>query len=217
MSPIKHQSKTSLNKPNLVWVDQHDRVVGEGNLILTHTIPARLHRAISVFYFRLKAGRVELLCQQRSATKIVAAGQWANTTCGNVWVNESFVACAKRRLKDELGLEGVTLNPLLKFHYQVDCNEKYGENELDQLFAAITDDHDILVEPNPIEVERTAWLDWWELRKAFSNRQPMKYSGGVINMSLNIDGKKEKLTLAPWFEIMMSKKEIIDRLNRLFA
>ena len=113
-------------------VNEKDEVIGQMDKIEAHRGNAHRHRAISVFLWN---DRDELLLQQRSLEKIVGAGLWANTCCGNVRPGESYEECAKRRLREELGIvDGYTLLPLDKFEYQVRCDSEFSEWEIDQIF-----------------------------------------------------------------------------------
>ena len=142
-------------------VDKNDQVLGAIDKIEAHRGEGVLHRAISVFLFRKRADKTELLIQQRSDKKIVGAGQWANTVCGNVRPTENYLECARRRLREELGIidPELALQPGTKFQYQVVCNAEFSENELDQIFIGWYDGE---VVPNPEEVQGFEWLGWDE-------------------------------------------------------
>lgn len=169
----------------VVLVDEHDRILGAMDKIEAHRGAAQLHRAISVFLFRRRAGQVELLIQQRSQHKIVGAGQWANTVCGNVWPGESYEACARRRLEHELGITAVSLHPLTKFHYQVQCNDEFSEHEIDQVYAGWYDDD---VNLNPSEVMNYQWVNWTELLDSST------------------------LEIAPWLTLLLSDGDVHKKL-----
>lgn len=175
------------NSPSLdqvILVDEQDNPIGVMDKTEAHRGDAKLHRAISVYLFN-KQG--ELLIQQRSQKKIVGAGQWANTCCGNVWPGESYEQCAYRRLKDELGITDVTLKPVLKFQYFARCNAEFSEHEIDQVYVGDFDDECIL---NPDEVQATAWVKLADL----------------LESSTSYD-------LAPWFVIMLQNPELVTSLQ----
>ncbi len=138
----------------VILVDSNDCELGVMDKIEAHRGDARLHRAISVFLFNEKN---ELLVQRRSAYKIVGAGQWANTCCGNVRPGETYQACAHRRLEEELGIKGVKLKQISKFEYQTRCNEEFSEHEMDTLFVGTYSGD---VHPNPLEVTNVRWEPW---------------------------------------------------------
>ncbi len=162
-------------------VNAMDEIIGQMDKIEAHRGEGVLHRAISVLLFRTINGQQELLIQQRSDKKIVGAGQWANTCCGNVRPGESYEECAQRRLKEELGIENVELQPHCKFEYQVRCNAEFSEHEIDQVFVGWFDGN---ILPNPDEVKAIEWLRW-------NKENPMQ----VLQF-------RKQAEWAPWFEIV---------------
>jgi isopentenyl-diphosphate delta-isomerase len=177
-------------------VTPEDLVIGTMDKIEAHRGQAKLHRAISVFLFRKnEVGEVELLIQQRSKKKIVGAEQWANTVCGNVWPEESYEACAQRRLQFELGItqdqhgQPIELQPVEKFQYQVECNDEFSENEMDQVFMGWFDGAVVL---NRDEVMATEWVSW------------EKICDRVVTKDWT-----------PWFEIMLDKNDLLLKLSTL--
>ena len=190
----------NLNRVNLV--DDNDQIVATADKFKAHLGEGLLHQAISLFLFKKnEAGDYELLCQKRSFQKIVGAGQWANTLCGNVAMEENHLACVKRRLKDELGL---VLTPALfdrieevtVFKYFAPCNEKYSEREVDHLFVLLLEKSDLLelnLSLNLDEVSDVDWFNWQELlkNKNFKNKE-----------------------IAPWFKLFLDEVKIIKQINQ---
>lgn len=169
----------------VVLVNDRDEVIGSMDKIEAHRWPAKRHRAISVFLFRQGAdGQIETLIQQRSQFKIVGATLWANTVCGNVWPGESYEDCAQRRLAFELGITGANIEPVQHFFYQVQCNQEFGENEADQVFAGWFDQS---VTPNPNEVMATRWVPFSEM--------------------VSLEG------LAPWTKMILADQQVAHQLS----
>lgn len=167
-------------------IDENDQVLGYEDVYKAHEKPGLLHRASSVFLFRLHEGEVQVLLQKRSSFKIVGAHQWANTICGNVKPGETYEECAHRRLREELGL--ILKNPLKEltvFRYQVDCNEKYAENERDVVWGGLWSGE--VTTSNPEEVSETAWVSWEKCMEC-----PEK---------------------SPWFSLMLSDTSLMNVLN----
>ena len=199
-----------------IQVTEHDEFIAEVDKLAVHRHQARRHRAISVWGFTSKH---EVLLQQRSAKKIVGAGWWANTVCGNVWAGESYQACAVRRLRGELGLK-VSETELIsgqKFEYKAYCNEEYGEHEVDQIFMLSLPDtiHEIMAE-NPDEVANTLLVPWSELHgivtAAVADRGYYTPESSVAatwnelaeNMQpLTVRVGTSELLLAPWTVMMI--------------
>jgi len=145
-------------------VNEQDEVIGSMDKVEAHRGEGKLHRAISVFLFNAQG---ELLIQQRSAKKIVGALQWANTCCGNVRPNETYLECAQRRLREELGIVGVHLTPMTKFTYQVRCNEEFSENEIDQVFKGVFDGQ---ADANADEVHQVEWIRFSDFLKGVKDK-----------------------------------------------
>lgn len=169
----------------VIVVDKWDRKLGVMDKVEAHRGRGVLHRAVSVFLFN-KHG--EVLLQQRSHKKIVGALQWANTCCGNVRPNETYLQCAKRRLKEELGIERVKLKRVCKFEYQAFCNEKFSEHEMDTVYVGR---YDAEVRPNPDEVKDYIWINW----KAFVER-------------IHSAKENDEFILAPWTKILLNLEEV---------
>lgn len=117
------------------------------------------HRAVSVFVLR----RGALLIQQRAPGKYHTPGLWANTCCTHPQWGESGADCAVRRLREELGLVGVTLAPRGTVEYRADVGGGMTEHEVVELFAGAATD-DLAMAPNPEEVMAVRWVPLAELR-----------------------------------------------------
>ncbi len=113
-----------------------------------HRRPA-LHRAVSVFIFN-SSGR--LLLQQRALAKYHSGGLWTNTTCGHPRPLESPLACAQRRLNQEMGIS-TDLLELFTFRYQAEVGDLI-ENEFDHVFAGLFEGD---ARPDPAEAMAARW------------------------------------------------------------
>lgn len=180
----------------VILVDENDQEIGTMDKLDAHRGDGQLHRAISVYLFRKAPDGTspEVLVQRRSATKIVGAGQWGNTVCGNVRPGETYEDCALRRLREELGIEDARIEPIHKFRYQVRCNDEFSENEIDQVFWGYYNGEPA---PNPEEVSDYAWAKWNNLLEASTT------------------GYVDDLEIVPWLKIMLNDKVLIKRLNEV--
>lgn len=148
-------------------VNSHDQVLGDLDILEAHRHPPQRHRAVSVWLFREGAtGQIEVLLQKRSASKPIGAEWWGNAICANVKPDESYEACAHRRLREELGLEGVKFESVYTFEYRAFGNDAFGEHELDRVFAGWSrseqrpNNPEVSPNPNPDEVSEVRWVDW---------------------------------------------------------
>lgn len=117
------------------------------------------HKAVSVF---VMAGDA-LLIQRRALGKYHTPGLWANTCCTHPEWEEADDACALRRLREELGIEGVLPRHRGQVEYQADVGAGMCEHELVQVFMAEAPP-DIRLYPNPDEVMDARWVTLDELR-----------------------------------------------------
>ena len=118
------------------------------------------HLAVSVFVMQ---GDKTLL-QRRALTKYHTPGLWTNTCCTHPRWGEDPGACAARRLREELGITGLTLHRAGGTEYRADVGQGLTEHEVVDLFVAEAPDT-LLIEPNPDEVSETAWVTLPELAR----------------------------------------------------
>lgn len=187
----------------LTRVSPTDQVLGKIEKYQAHRENI-LHRAISVWLFRQRAGKLETLIQQRSNQKIVGAGLWANTVCGNVWYQESYLDCAQRRLQDELAITGVELQPIQKFVYRSQTNSEFGEHEVDQVFGGW---YNGKVQPNPAEAQDYKWIEFqpfwnWFQQLDFPFSADAQGVWVVNNGQIPPQPSYQSLSIASWTVIM---------------
>ncbi|MHA7874934.1 isopentenyl-diphosphate Delta-isomerase [Roseivivax sp.] len=111
------------------------------------------HKAISVF---VMAGD-RVLLQRRALGKYHTPGLWANTCCTHPHWDEAPEACATRRLREELGIEGLTLTRRDRIEYRAEVGQGLIEHEVVDLFTAEAP-ADLPLAPNPEEVCETDWM-----------------------------------------------------------
>jgi isopentenyl-diphosphate Delta-isomerase len=177
------------NLDQVILIDKNNKPIGQMDKIDAHRGEGKFHRAVSVFLFNSKG---QLLIQQRSNKKIVGALEWANTACANVRPGESTTECAHRRLREELGIENVTIKPVYIFQYQLQCNNDFSENELDEVFVG---EYEGDVKPNPNEVADFMWVDFNDL----------------IGGKESLKGR----TIVPWLKLMLKDKQLINKIKQI--
>jgi isopentenyl-diphosphate delta-isomerase len=112
------------------------------------------HKAVSVFVFY----QGQLLIQQRAMSKYHSPGLWANTCCTHPEWDEDDLACAHRRLEDELGMRDMTLVSAGELEYRAHVGNDLIEHEVVQTFVAVCE-HEPSITPNPNEVMAYNWVD----------------------------------------------------------
>ncbi|KIN70304.1 Isopentenyl-diphosphate Delta-isomerase [Sulfitobacter noctilucae] len=111
------------------------------------------HLAVSVFVVRDGA----ILLQRRALGKYHTPGLWANTCCTHPAWGENPLACAHRRVDEELGITGVTLTHRGQVEYRADVGNGLTEHEVVEVYLAQAAD-DMPLAPNPDEVMDTRWV-----------------------------------------------------------
>lgn len=137
-------------KEKVILVNERDEKIGFEEKIKAH-LKGKLHRAFSIFIFNKKG---ELLIQKRAQSKYHSGGLWSNTCCSHPRPNENLIAAAKRRLKEEMGIETE-----LKEVFSLTYKSKVGsliENEFDHVFIGNFNGKPL---PNEKEVEDWKWIE----------------------------------------------------------
>ncbi len=138
----------------VVLVDEQNNVLGTTPKATVHTKDTPLHRGFSVFLFNAKG---ELLLTQRASTKKTFPGVWTNTACGHPGPDERPIEAAKRRLKEELGIEAEYIKHVSDYRYTFTDVHGIKENEICPIFIAFGNTDPV---PSPEEVDTWKWVPW---------------------------------------------------------
>ena len=111
------------------------------------------HPAVSVF---LTAGDAVLI-QKRAAGKYHTPGLWANTCCTHPGWGEDPAGCARRRLREELGVTPPPLRHCGQVEYRADVGGGLIEHEVVEVYRGEMRP-DMALAPAPEEVAATRWV-----------------------------------------------------------
>jgi isopentenyl-diphosphate delta-isomerase len=146
--------------------------LGAATVDEAHQSPGLLHRAFSVF-LRDEAGRV--LLQQRAAVKTRFPLRWGNTCCGHPGPGEDLAGAAARRLREEVGVDGVPLIELGVYSYYAE-DPATGRVEYEYDHVLVGDvPADLAVLADPDEVADLRWTSVDELQAAMG-ADPRSYA-----------------------------------------
>ena len=146
----------------VILVNEKDVEVGKASKATVHK-QGLLHRAFSIFIYN---SRGEILLQQRALDKYHSPGLWTNACCSHPKPGETVEAAAKRRLKEELGIE-TPLKVIGSFIYEHKFENGLSENEFDYVLIGSFDEKP---EPDPREVMALDYRTIDEINKDLSDK-----------------------------------------------
>jgi len=149
--PLRRTSSSGTPDEQIILVDESNRAIGVAGKHAVHRA-GLLHRAFSIF---VVDDRGRILLQQRNPKKYHSGGLWANSCCGHPRPGERTVTAARRRLKEELGVESALWFGFFS-RYRVDLDRGMHENELVYVYFGTLRSH---VQPDPSEVAEVDFLD----------------------------------------------------------
>ena len=152
---------------HVTLVDHDDNPVGTMEKLEAHR-KGLLHRAFSILLFNSKG---EMLLQKRALSKYHSGGLWTNTCCSHPLPDEDMHAAARRKLKQEMGID---LQPefAYKFIYKANLDKGLIEHECDHVFIGSFDGTPTI---NPEEVEDWKYTNLHALRIDIS-KFPQQYT-----------------------------------------
>jgi isopentenyl-diphosphate Delta-isomerase len=145
------------SEEQIILVDDEDRQIGLAPKLEAHKQGLR-HRAISV---AILDSRGRMLLQRRALDKYHSGGLWTNACCTHPRAGETVEDAARRRLREELGVD-CELKFALRTHYRADVGNGLIEDEVVHLFVGA---YDGTVTPDPAEVSGFEWVTRADLRK----------------------------------------------------
>ena len=127
------------------------------------------------------------MLQQRSHKKKTWPLVWSNSCCGHPGLDESNIDAAKRRIKDELGIELDNILEIEPYRYKF-SKDGVMENEICPILAG-----SISQEPqiNKNEVEVYKWISWDDFLQEIKDNED-KYSPWCVEQT-EILNKSDKL------------------------
>ena len=153
-------------------VDLRDNIIGYSSKYNIHK-KGILHAAFSIFLYHDN----KILLQCRAKKKYHSGGLIANTCCSHRTVDCDLITSAKKRLKDEVGIEVDNLFDIGSFVYFHKFHENLYEYELDHVLIA-----ESTYEPN-INKNEVKWAKWIDIKDVITDitNNPEKYCVWFFN------------------------------------
>jgi len=141
---------------HVILVNEKDEPIGSMDKLEVHQ-KGLLHRAFSVFVFN-DAG--QLLLQRRASDKYHSANLWTNTCCSHPYPQENTLDAARRRLKEEMGID-IDLKKKFDFIYRAKLDNDLTEHEFDHVYVGRYNEQPTL---NHAEASEYRWVGIRELK-----------------------------------------------------
>jgi isopentenyl-diphosphate delta-isomerase len=151
----------------VILVDKLDNAIGTMEKMEAHHRGA-LHRAFSVLLFNSEG---KILLQKRSGNKYHSGGLWTNTCCSHPLPGENIEDAARRRLREEMGID-VQTKFAYKFIYKTALDQDLIEHEFDYVFFGTYNGEPVI---NELEVEDWKYADLNWVRQDI-NDNPHQYT-----------------------------------------
>jgi len=159
----------SPSKEVLFLVNKKDKVIGSEEKEKCHQGNGLLHRAIFILLFN---SQDQFLLTRRSKHKSLWPLIWDGACASHPrYPRETYLACAKRRLKEELGIS-CPLRYLFKFQYQAKYKKIGSENEICTVFVG---KYSGIIKPNKKEVADYKWIKFEKLKDEIK-RKPKNFT-----------------------------------------
>jgi isopentenyl-diphosphate delta-isomerase len=176
----KSHENIGVEAEEVVLLDAYHRPSGTMLKSEVHGVDTPLHLAFSVYVFDTE-GR--FLVTRRALTKLTWAGVWTNSCCGHPVPGEDLKDAARRRLRQELGLEVQSINlAVANFSYRAVSPEGLVENEVCPVFTASVDRDPV---PDPREVEQWEWVQWEAFTQATA-QAPWAFSPWAVQQTMTL-------------------------------
>ena len=140
-------------------IEEDDNVIGQEMRSVVHQ-RGLWHRGVHVFLFTSEG---KLLIQQRSKDRVQSPLALDCSVSEHVKAGEDYYGAAVRGLKEEMGVEGIDLELLIKFRMNYGPND----NEISQLYRGVVDPD--AVRFDPVEIERIDYYSPDELKDMLEN------------------------------------------------
>jgi isopentenyldiphosphate isomerase len=163
-------------------VNDEDLVTGQARRSRIHRLGIQ-HRGVHVFLF-VQDGK--LLVQKRNVDRAAAPSSLDCSVSEHVKAGESYLNAAIRGMKEELGVEGIEIEPLLRFRMN------YGENdnEISTLYKGMVETNKVKFDP--LEIEDVNYYSIDELQEMILDGN-VKFCGWFVELLNWYLGKPTKM------------------------
>jgi len=142
-------------------VNEHDIVISQEMRSVVHQ-RGLWHRGVHVLLFTNDG---KLLVQQRSKDRVQSPSALDCSVSEHVKAGEDYYSAAVRGLKEEIGVEGINLELLIKFKMNYGPND----NEVSEIYRGVV--NPVTVRFDQVEIERIEYFSLDKLQKLLENEK----------------------------------------------
>ena len=165
-------------------VNDEDIVIDQQMRSTAHQLGLQ-HRGVHVFLFTRDG---KMLVQKRNADRAASPSMLDCSVSEHVKAGESYLAAAQRGLKEEMGVDGIEIKPLVRFRMNYGVND----NEISILYEGIIDP--AKVKFDPVEIEEVNYYSVDKLQEMIKEEEA-KFCGWFIELLNWYLGKPAKMRL----------------------
>jgi isopentenyl-diphosphate delta-isomerase len=165
-------------------VNDKDIVIGQEMRSTAHQLGLQ-HRGVHIFLFTPDG---KMLVQKRSADRASFPSALDCSVSEHVKAGESYLDAALRGMKEEMGVEGIEIKPLVKFRMNYGMND----NEISTLYEGLVDPAEAKFDP--IEIEEINYYSVKELQEMIQGGN-IKFCGWFVELLNWYLGRPAKMNL----------------------
>ncbi|CAG1016672.1 isopentenyl-diphosphate Delta-isomerase [Anaerolineales bacterium] len=165
-------------------VNDEDMITGQEMRSTVHRLGLQ-HRGVHVFLFTPDQ---KILVQKRSADRAASPSALDCSVSEHVKAGESYLDSAMRGMKEEMGVEGIAVKPLVKFRMNYGPND----NEISMLYEGTVDPGKVKFDP--VEIESIHYFSLDELW-SMVNEGEVEFCGWFVELLNWYEGKPSKMIL----------------------
>jgi isopentenyl-diphosphate Delta-isomerase len=165
-------------------VNDKDIVIDQQMRSTVHQLGLQ-HRGVHVFLFTTDG---KMLVQKRSADRAASPSALDCSVSEHIKAGESYLEAAQRGMKEEMGVDGIEIKPLVKFRMNYGIND----NEISTLYEGTIDP--AKVKFDPVEIEEIYYFNLDELQKMIQEGN-IQFCGWFVELLNWYSGKPTKMSL----------------------
>lgn len=195
---MNKEELSKLQTEKVILVDENNNEIGTASKLVAHK-QGLLHRAFSLFILSQEntnindIADIQVLIQQRAATKYHSQSLWSNSCCSHPRLGEDIKDAAHRRAQEELNIV-LDLNKIHfanKFIYQAQVSHELIEHEYDVILYSVipfTAIEKLSAKINQQEISQIKWIGLSTLLHNIK-QQPKKFTPWLQQATMMLQQK----------------------------